>query len=203
MRCGRLFVDPDRDDAAPAARRHRRRSCPSGRRSRSLRSLGSRRVGRGAGVGGSGHCRVPAGRAWRPASRAGHRSWPGRGRSRPSESAASRPAGVDGIAIERRVGDADLERSKCASDTATPGQAVIARERGGLLVPVADDPRVVRLDPVDLGARLAIARVAEQRAAQAVERVGDPDERRPARGRRRSSRRPTARARSPARGRGR
>ena len=54
------------------------------------------------------------------------------------------------VHVDGGVGDADLERRCARRDTAMPGRPELARERRGPLVAApADDPRVVRLDPVD------------------------------------------------------
>ena len=59
------------------------------------------------------------------------------------------------VAAERRVGDPDLEDGVGVRDR-DAGQVVAEREFGGLFVALADEPGVVRLDPVDEGTSVAI-----------------------------------------------
>ena len=106
------------------------------------------------------------------------------------------------VAVERGVGDADLEHGVRVRD-GDAGQPVLARERGRPLVAAADEPRVVAsTQSTSCAERVEPRRVAQQRAAEAVERVRDADQAALLARPRRSSRRPAARAGRPARGTG-
>ena len=106
------------------------------------------------------------------------------------------------VAVERDVGDPDLHDRMRIGDR-DAGQAELERELGGLLVALADEPRVVRLDPVDRAARCAPStrRAAASRASGRTDAGCRPG--RPARGPPRSSPPRTCPAGWPARGRGR
>ena len=86
---------------------------------------------------------------------------------------AARPA-CRRVAIERGVGDADLEHGVRVGH-GDAGQPVLPGERRGLLVAVADEPGVVDLDPVDeRGQGIQPCALAE-RATEPVERMRDAD----------------------------
>ena len=132
---------------------------------------------RRSAAAGPGRCRAPAGRPWRSASEPDVERGPA-GDELGRRQGGQQPGRRRRVAVEDRVGDADLERV-WASETAMPGQAVArARTRrpaGCRRRPI--DPRVVGLDPVDLADQvLQSAASRSERAAEAVERVGDPDE---------------------------
>ena len=90
--------------------------------------------------------------------------------------AASIPSGVDG-STSTTVYATPTSMTLCASRHRDAGQPELERERGRPLVAgPADDPRVVRLDPVDELADPLQLGVLEHRPAVLVERVRDADE---------------------------